>query len=378
MKTAAPEQKSVKTLKGQLFGAVAMMLVAAIALGTSTYAWFVNNQTVEVKQMDLTVSTATSLQIAVKQKGSGTYTPYKNVVATADINGTGDSQGKWDKMFDTANEYLMVPASIDNAGLAPTFADLKFYASTGHMNDAADKLDTFKALGTANTQEIGEGAVKRLPLSFLSSSDLKVFFGQKDLSTIADLVVAAASGDSINGVTLADQAEAIKSALRVAIVPQKNGDYSGSTDSVVIFQFDDGSNVSAGSGNNTDYQSVSITGMIDESAGKYAAITGIDTDTNVVSSVGQQTANVPGTTPGTGAEKYLASVADGTDGAPMVVKFFNDNTPLFELKADKPRDVDIYIWLEGTDKDCISVLSQYHFGLQLPFAGGIKSEGDRA
>ena len=38
---------SVKTLRKQLFAAIAMVLVAAIALGSSTYAWFVTNNKVD-------------------------------------------------------------------------------------------------------------------------------------------------------------------------------------------------------------------------------------------------------------------------------------------------------------------------------------------
>ena len=87
------EKKSTKTLKGQLFGAVSMMVVAAIALGTSTYAWFVNNTTTEVEAMQFTVSTATSLQVAVGNNPLATgydagtpFTEYKNVIANGDIN----------------------------------------------------------------------------------------------------------------------------------------------------------------------------------------------------------------------------------------------------------------------------------------------------
>ncbi|MEG2680046.1 MAG: hypothetical protein RR949_08880, partial [Oscillospiraceae bacterium] len=67
---AAKAPKSGKTLKGQLFSAVAMMLVATIALGSSTYAWFINNRTVEVQNIDLTVSTSASLLAAVGKKES--------------------------------------------------------------------------------------------------------------------------------------------------------------------------------------------------------------------------------------------------------------------------------------------------------------------
>ena len=41
------ETKSVKALKKQLAAAIAMVCVAAVALGSSTYAWFVSNNTVK-------------------------------------------------------------------------------------------------------------------------------------------------------------------------------------------------------------------------------------------------------------------------------------------------------------------------------------------
>ena len=41
------ETKSVSALKKQLAAAIAMVLVAAVALGSSTYAWFVSNNTVK-------------------------------------------------------------------------------------------------------------------------------------------------------------------------------------------------------------------------------------------------------------------------------------------------------------------------------------------
>ena len=40
------DTKSVKSLKKQLAAAIAMVMVAAVALGASTYAWFVSNNKV--------------------------------------------------------------------------------------------------------------------------------------------------------------------------------------------------------------------------------------------------------------------------------------------------------------------------------------------
>ncbi|MDY4641126.1 MAG: hypothetical protein SO412_05130, partial [Erysipelotrichaceae bacterium] len=58
---------SIKKLRNQLFAAIAMVLVASIALGSSTYAWFVNNAQVTATDVKVTATTAYSLMI----KGSG-------------------------------------------------------------------------------------------------------------------------------------------------------------------------------------------------------------------------------------------------------------------------------------------------------------------
>ena len=54
------ESKSVKALKKQLAAAIAMVCVAAVALGSSTYAWFVSNNQV----------TATTTQIAAQSNSA--------------------------------------------------------------------------------------------------------------------------------------------------------------------------------------------------------------------------------------------------------------------------------------------------------------------
>ncbi|MFQ9547238.1 MAG: hypothetical protein ACLRZ6_04790, partial [Lachnospiraceae bacterium] len=63
---------SVKALKKQLGAAVAMVCVAAVALGSSTYAWFVSNNNV-----DATISTISAQSNAPFLKitsGTGTIT----------------------------------------------------------------------------------------------------------------------------------------------------------------------------------------------------------------------------------------------------------------------------------------------------------------
>ena len=51
---------SVKALKKQLGAAVAMVCVAAVALGSSTYAWFVTNNKVDGKRSIVGIPTSNS------------------------------------------------------------------------------------------------------------------------------------------------------------------------------------------------------------------------------------------------------------------------------------------------------------------------------
>ena len=54
---------STKALRKELFAAVAMLIVAAIALSGSTYAWFAANQTVTASGMSVTVESDTAFQL---------------------------------------------------------------------------------------------------------------------------------------------------------------------------------------------------------------------------------------------------------------------------------------------------------------------------
>lgn len=58
-----------KAIKRQLLAAIAMVLVAAIALGSSTYAWFASNNKVEANGMKITATTeGANLEISKSSK----------------------------------------------------------------------------------------------------------------------------------------------------------------------------------------------------------------------------------------------------------------------------------------------------------------------
>ena len=70
--------KNTKQLKKQLMAAIAMFLVAAIALGSSTYAWFVSNY--QVSATDMKVQAKAESGIVISNAVDG---PYATTAATS-------------------------------------------------------------------------------------------------------------------------------------------------------------------------------------------------------------------------------------------------------------------------------------------------------
>ena len=71
-----------KAIKRQLLAAIAMVLVAAIALGSSTYAWFASNTHVDATGMSVKATTTTTLAICETENGS-----YGTTMALASLAG---------------------------------------------------------------------------------------------------------------------------------------------------------------------------------------------------------------------------------------------------------------------------------------------------
>lgn len=142
---------SVKTLRKQLFAAIAMVLVAAIALGSSTYAWFVTNN--EVK--------ATTSQISAQSNAAFMKIKYNATATTSDLTAdvaTLPSEklypAQWKNNFDTAGKksgdegFTSVVYQFETAyGTNPT--------STGYTMDAS----SLKAVGNPEAAVTAKYAV---------------------------------------------------------------------------------------------------------------------------------------------------------------------------------------------------------------------------
>lgn len=115
--------KTVKALKKQLVAAIAMVLVAAVALGSSTYAWFVSNNKVTATTATISAqSNAPFLKIA---KTGETLTD----TAATQVAGTNDKielyPSQWNHVIET-DTYQFESAYASKSSEATMLAGSRF------------------------------------------------------------------------------------------------------------------------------------------------------------------------------------------------------------------------------------------------------------
>lgn len=126
---------TTKALKKQLMAAIAMVVVAAIALTSSTYAWFVNNNKVSATTSSIQAATAGANLMIVNG------TSAENGKTTAEVTGL-SSRLSPISTEDFTNWYNAIGWSADEASLANGYT--KVNLDTKNITDAGYGYTTFK------------------------------------------------------------------------------------------------------------------------------------------------------------------------------------------------------------------------------------------
>lgn len=375
------KQTKSMSLKKQLMSAVSMMLAAAVALGSSTYAWFVNKSRAEVKEVLFQASAGKNLEIAgaivddsnvsrfadlsvgdqVPQGKANLLTYYSSVTPTL----LGEKSFSYPK-FDAAaaNPIYMTPVSIDGADLKIKDSSTIFYENEG-WDTANAGYDTYHTVtGNADKKYICA------QLYFRASEEMDVYLNKEEW------VSYAATQDATKGIEIPfitqykpgaetdtnvidaykQQAIDMSKALRIAFVPGEIADGGGATTETPIV-----SCFNTATFTNAVYNTVNSGALITADT----PVKSIDNTTKKITALG--------TAVTTDLSDY--TIENGSVGAydpknPSVT----GKTPLFHLEAGVPKRVTIYIWLEGTDKECVNAISSYIAGVYLPFIGTIAND----
>ena len=187
---------SVKTLRKQLFAAIAMVLVAAIALGSSTYAWFVSNNRVTATTSTISAqSNAAFMYIRDEAERSTDLT-----VDTSSVSSTALYPAHW--VTEKTGNY----ASADIG---------KFYTAYGTTaSDGSMKADTLKLVEAS-----AESSTKGSPTDAVTAQYAvkNTFYVGSKGTTLENLVVTAAALKDEGGNSSTSDNNSLDSALRILV-----------------------------------------------------------------------------------------------------------------------------------------------------------------
>ena len=287
------KNKTVSGLKKQLAAAIAMVLVAAISLGTSTYAWFVNNTKVTAGTTKVSATTANTLLIKDKDdKWATTYT------------------------FDDANTNF-APVSTIGKGDATAF---DFFTQNDWAKDTSNAI-TVNKVSNATTDSYW---TKNFEIK--ASQACKLYL---DTDTKFE---TAGAGNTMNKV------------LRLALVVKDSNDNWKKT---VIYQIDHDTN--ADGNYNTTLEALSADGIS-------KAISGFETTgegNSTTAGTAQADALVSPATKqiGSSTSRNYALATAGADNSLAATVGNADELYAFTQNNEVVK-ITAYIWMEGCDYDC--------------------------
>lgn len=190
-----------KALKKQMGAAIAMVLVAAVALGSATFAWFVNNTKVTAESVDVTAKSANTLLISHDGKAWGTTATFASTESKTFVPVSSTKQLSFfkDKTWTTeaTGEYNASAFEVATEGADYYKDSFKVKAS----QDCGLYLDTDTAFTTT-----GDASVLKAMRLALKIDD-SVFFYQVDADAIAG------DGNSYNTTLKSLNADGVKTAI---------------------------------------------------------------------------------------------------------------------------------------------------------------------
>lgn len=178
---------TVKSLKKQLMAAIAMVLVATIALGSSTYAWFASNNKVSATGMQVQATAEGGIEIAYVGTTVGTY-------ATSASAGMSEKQ-------------VLYPTSTVATATSDAISSDWYHASA--------------ALASAKTALDGTYSVLSLDADGKDTNN-KYYFLKKTFNVRSVSDTKVATNLKVKNIQVTGNSQALSKSLRVAVVNGAN------------------------------------------------------------------------------------------------------------------------------------------------------------
>lgn len=293
------KNKTVSGLKKQLAAAIAMVLVAAISLGTSTYAWFVSNTKVSATSSSVKATSAT---------------PNLLIVEGATATGTAkNTDGKTAIEITSTNATALYPASTNDCKTWWAVSSWENVTGSSLANGYYKPTITPTANGTNVIDGQYTQGSEKLNAYQVSTYSVYTTTGKVDLNLApTDPIKVEATARSTTG--------GFNDALRVGIV------VDGTLQLVYAPADNEGGNKGNDKDARTGWRSVASATATDQAAYKDNVIAGDSVTGTKFQATNNNTTNPDGT------YKKAANKLGEVDTDGVVVQ--------------------VYVWLEGTDSDC--------------------------
>lgn len=371
-----------KAIKRQLLAAVAMVLVAAIALSSATYAWFVNNTKVTAEKVDVNAATAYSLLISDAVDGTyGSMMALDPVTATltpvSTLGYRADSDGKAADDTDVAEgDVLFAKSDAWSGDLVTT------YLEVSKSSTAADGMGASHELFYTDTAFLKSAQASKL---YLDNTTTGLTWTAVNASgadeapafvTFEDLMaLGAVTGNGTNDAAVEAynaklaQAQALIKTLRVGYVVTQSTALKATADSnsFFVYQLSD-----------TAIGSTSVNSSTGVANGVKNAV-----GPTVVSATAGATpvSSTPADYTTGQVDNYSAAAipvltdAGMATGSTTGLCTAGTIAPFATVNADEIVQVDIYVWMEGCDYDTVAGnLSSFSAatlkGMQFGFCAG--------
>lgn len=337
-----------KALKKQLAAAIAMVVVAGVALSSSTYAWFVSNTKVTASQVNVTASTTYALMISQDDASN------KDVWTTACTLTNNTSNDKYDVYLKKANTSVAVykskadnkfyttadlttevtPAVVESEYQLSASATLKPVSTIGFANDSdSDAMAFYQVNAWTNDNAAGNAGNHASGFTTAPATDyFKTTFKIK-ASQICDLRL-----DSENTTFTATQGEMPRVMRMALVVKGSNNKYN-----TFMYQID------KSDGTNTYNTTLStLTGAVDSKVlGVKEAISGAGEASSIVAHN-----LVSGAVPAYNDTDVMV-VGNSTDLVAAATTDAQKAQILYTFgSANDICEVTMYLWMEGCDAEC--------------------------
>lgn len=195
------QETNTKSLKKQLAAAIAMLLVAVVALGSASYAWFVSNNTVKATTSTISAqSNAAFMYIRDEAEESKDLT-----VDTSSVTSTALYPAHW--VTEKTGNYASAEIG-------------KFYTAYGtSANNGAMKTDTLELV-----EESDSSATKGSPADAVAAQYAvkNTFYVGSKGTELENLVVSAAALKNEDGTNSTSENNDLDSALRILVTCDSN------------------------------------------------------------------------------------------------------------------------------------------------------------